>query len=278
MPIIENELLKVEASLQGGELLHVISKLDNQELLYQANEEWKHHDVILFPFIGPDSHYVIDGKELGCPTQHGFIRTATFELVELTSNKMVMEFSDNEETFKSYPFHFTLRATYSLDGNSLKREYDVINKNDVELPFQLGDHPGFIAEFGKATIHFGKGNIYYYPRRDMKFLAQPISFLEKKDYLLSKEDFAKYDTILIEKPQENLILDTGVGYSLEYHYDCPFIAIWSPAKESSFVCVEPWWGMAIYEGRDEEMRNWKDINSASKTLHFEDSISFSKTK
>ncbi len=276
MPIIENEFLKVEASLQGGELLHVISKLDNQELLYQANEEWKHHDVILFPFIGPDSSYVIDGKDLGCPTQHGFIRTSTFELRELSSTKMVMEFSDNEETFKSYPFHFTIRATYSLDGNSLKREYDVINKNDVELPFQLGDHAGYIVKFGEAVLHFGKGNIYYYPRRNMAFLPQPISFLENKDYLLSKKDFAKYDTILIEKPNEDLVLDTGVGYSITYHFPSPFIAIWSPAKESSFLCVEPWWGMAIYEGREKEMRNWKDINSASKSLHFEESVSFVK--
>ncbi len=278
MPIIENELLKVEASLQGGELLHVISKVDNQELLYQANEEWKHHDVILFPFIGPDSHYVIDGEELGCPTQHGFIRTSTFVLKELTPTKLVMEFEDNEETFKSFPFHFLLRATYSLNGNTLKREYDVINKGDKELPFQLGDHAAYIAKFGEAVLHLGEGNIYYYPRRNNVFLPQPISFLEKKDYLLSKEDFAKYDTILIERPRNDLILDTGVGYSITYHYDCPFIAIWSPAKESSFLCVEPWWGMAIYEGRDEEMRNWKDINSASKSLHFIESVSFNKTK
>ena len=47
MPIIENEYLKVEASLLGGELLHVIDKENNQELLYQANEVWPHHDRAL---------------------------------------------------------------------------------------------------------------------------------------------------------------------------------------------------------------------------------------
>ncbi len=278
MPIIENEYLKVEASLLGGELLHVIAKETNLELLYQANEVWKHHDVVLFPFIGPDSYYKIDGKELSCPTQHGFIRTSAFREIENTGTKIVMEAKDNEETFKSYPFHFTLRITYSLNEMTLKREYLVINDGEGELPFQIADHAGYIVDFGKSILHLGNGDIFYYPRRNGSFCAQPISFLEKKDYLLSKNDFAKYDTILLERPLDELVLDTGLGYSLTYHTKAPYIAIWSPATESSFVCIEPWWGMAIYEGRDPEMRSWKDVNSIEKEMLFSESITFSQTK
>lgn len=276
MPIIENEYLKVEASLLGGELLHVIDKENNQELLYQANEVWPHHDVILFPFIGPDSSYRIDGRKYSCPTQHGFIRTSRFELVEEKENKLVMEFHDNEKTFESYPFHFVLRAIYSLENRTLKREYEIINQNEEELPFQLGDHAAYQVKFGEAILHLGEGSIFFYPRKNLAFSAQPISFLRDKDYLLNKKDFAEFETILIEKPRNELVLDTGLGYLLAYHFPSPYIAIWSPSKESSFLCIEPWWGMAIYEGRDEEMRNWKDINSISHQAHFEESITFSK--
>ncbi len=279
MVTIENECLKIEVDLLGAELLHVIAKENNQELLYQADEAWAHHDVILFPFIGPDSHYVIDGKELSCPTQHGFVRTSTFELKENTGTRLVMELKDNDITWKSYPFHFRLTATYSLDGMTLKREYKVINNgNESELPFQIADHAGYKVKFGEAILHLGNDNIFYYPRKNNVFLPQPISFLEKKDYKLSKEDFVKYDTILIENPNKDLVLETGFGYTLTYHLSSPYIAIWSPAKESSFLCIEPWWGMAIYEGREEEMRNWKDINSIAKEASFSDSVTFSKTK
>lgn len=275
MPIIENEYLKVEFSLYKGELLHVIWKESNEELLYQANEEWKNHDLILFPFIGPDSHYVIDGKEYSCPTQHGFVRTCSFILKESSVNKATIELKDNNETFKSYPFHFRLEATYSLAGRTLKREYKVINENEGELPFQLGDHAAYLAKFGKAKLYL-PNNIFYYPRRNNLVAAQPISFLKGNEYLLTKEDFAKYETIIIEKPSSDLKLDTGLGYSLTYHFNSPFIAIWSPSVESSFLCVEPWWGMPIYEGRDEEMRNWKDINSIEKEATYSESITFSK--
>ena len=117
MPIIENEYLKVEASLLGGELLHVIDKENNQELLYQANEVWPHHDVILFPFIGPDSSYQIDGRKYSCPTQHGFIRTSRFELVEEKEDKLIMEFHDNEKTFESYPLSFS-EFTSAFNGTT----------------------------------------------------------------------------------------------------------------------------------------------------------------
>lgn len=276
MPQIENEFLLVAASLQGGELTHVIDRSTNTELLYQADGVWPHQDVLMFPIVGKNVPYEVNDKTYACPMQHGFVRMSTLELVEQNATSMTFSLSSNEETLKSYPFAFRFFVTYQLDGKRLIRSFRIENLNDEDMPFQFGDHAAYRAKFGKAILHLGKQNLYYYPRRNDVFNGNPISFPYSGDWMFQKEDFQKCDTILFERPAEELSLSTGFGYRLTYHFSSPYIAIWSPTADSDFLCVEPWWGMAPYEDRPEAMLDWKDINLGGKVTTFEESISFEK--
>ena len=276
MPQIENEYLTVSATLKGGELTHVIDRANQQELLYQADGVWPHQDVLMFPIIGKNVPYEVHGKSYTCPMQHGLVRVNELTLVEQTATSMTFCLSSNPQTLSEYPYAFRFFVTYRLDGKRLIRSFRIENLNDEDMPFQLGDHAGYQAKFGKAVLHLGHQNLYFYPRRNNIFNGNPISFPTNGDWQFQKEDFKKYETILLERPAQELSLSTGFGYRLTYHFSSPYIAIWSPDAASDFLCVEPWWGMAPYEDRPEAMLDWKDINLGGKVSTFEESISFER--
>jgi hypothetical protein len=83
---------------------------------------------------------------------------------------------------------------------------------------------------------------------------------------------------VIENPGQDLVLDTGDGLSLTYHFPSPYLAIWSDLVESDgFVCVEPWWGLPPYQGMPEELKDRKACQSVIGQSVFEESIAFSET-
>jgi hypothetical protein len=120
----------------------------------------------------------------------------------------------------------------------------------------------------------GDAPLTYLPRPGGSVLVAPKAFEHSGKYLLSKADFAAYETIVLVNPRHPISLVTGLGERLSYHFHSPYIAIWSPDKGGDFVCVEPWWGLATYEGQPAEVKERKDYNVVSKPTLFEEKISF----
>ncbi|MFA6861693.1 MAG: hypothetical protein WCR56_04875 [Bacilli bacterium] len=274
MPSIENEFLFVSVSALGAEIKEVYDKKRDQQLFYDGKGSWKCTDHVLFPFIGPDSHYEIDGKPYSCKTQHGFVRTSQVKVFKLLKDEIVFLLEDNEETRACYPFGFKLFMDYRLDHNRLIRKYTVINKGDKNLAFAIGDHPSYRVNFGKAILHLPNTNIQYFPRPDF-VLQEPTLLKEKADYVLSKDDFKKYETIVIKNPLKDLVLDTGFGNKITYKLSSPYIAIWSPTVVSDqFVCIEPWWGLPVYKDMPLDILKRKDLNIVKEQKEFSSTVVF----
>jgi galactose mutarotase-like enzyme len=271
---IENPFFHVEVNELGAELHSVFDKRPSQELLYQADSPaWGHQDVVLFPFIGPAKDYVIEGQKYSCPTNHGFCRVKKFTATEKGEDFVTLRLLADADTKAVYPFDFVLLATYKLEKNSLRRSFKVLLHEKRPMPFALGDHAAYKAKFGSAVLHLGAAPLSYLPRPN-GVLKEPTPFEHPGDYLLSKEDFAHYETIVLVNPRHPISLSTGYGERLSYHFHSPYIAIWSPAKEADFLCVEPWWGLPTYEGENEEVAKRKDINLLDQEALFEEKISF----
>lgn len=273
MPKIENDCLSLEANLLGGEITSLFDKRSQKPLFYDESGTWKCTDHILFPFIGPDSSYVIDGKTYHCSTQHGFLRNNQMTLLKDGRAEMILTLSDNAATRAIYPFSFMLTATYHLEKDSLIRSYRITNKGKEPLPFAIGDHPAYRVAFGKATISLGT-NLRYLPRPNF-VLQDSMPFPQEGDYCLSKKDFAQYETIVLENPKHPLTLDTGLGEIISFDFTSPYLAIWSPVSDlDSFVCVEPWWGLPQYQGMPEEVKERKAINLIKREKVFSSKITF----
>ena len=63
--ILENNVLKLECTEKGGEMLHLVKKSTNRETLYQGDQGWSGRNPSLFPMVGNTytKDYEIDGKK-----------------------------------------------------------------------------------------------------------------------------------------------------------------------------------------------------------------------
>jgi galactose mutarotase-like enzyme len=275
---ITNQYLAVEASELGASLTSVYDLSSHKELLYQKDGSWANQDHVLFPIIGPAKNYTCDGKGYSCPSQHGFARDSTF--VASLTDEATMSFAlcDNEVTLGYYPYHFSLEVTYHLQNNALKRSFFIINKGTSPLPFMVGSHAAYKVEFGKAYLALG-GKVQYLPRPSLIMELTPKDLPMVGDWHFSKDDFKKYETIVLVNPRRPITLVTGRGETLTYHFHSPYIAIWSPVNsKDAFICVEPWWGLPIYKDMPNELKERKGINLIGGSALFEETISFKEAK
>ncbi|GHV03142.1 LACX protein [Spirochaetia bacterium] len=123
-----------------------------------VNYFWRPADLkklgtaVCFPLLGtvPDNKYTLDGKEYAMP-MHGFAQDREFIVSEKTETRISYELTDDEETYRQYPRHFNFRLTYYVEGESLKTEYRVENRDTRELFFSVGGHPRYNCPIGEGT-------------------------------------------------------------------------------------------------------------------------------
>lgn len=106
--VISNQYLRLVLSDRGAELRSV--KKDGREYLWEGDPQyWGERSPLLFPYVGrfTEGKYRLGGSvyEMGI---HGFARHRLYEVVCREEDKIVFELRDDTETYRMYPFHFTL--------------------------------------------------------------------------------------------------------------------------------------------------------------------------
>ncbi len=253
---IENEYLKVKVRNYGAELTSVFSKKNNIEHLWQADEKvWGWHAPVLFPVIGRclNDEITIEGKAYKME-KHGFARKSDFKLLELGQGKMVFLLTDSEETLKVYPYKFEFLIGYRLSGNELHVSFEVINKDENSIYFQLGGHPAFAVPFNEgekyedyhldfemnenSSRHFIDSNGYFDGRTEKVF--------DNSNSILLRGDLFKDDALIFKDLKSRKVNITSKGnlYSLSVDFSgFNYLGLW--AKENApYICVEPWIGCA----------------------------------
>ena len=253
---LENDVCHVAINHHGAELSSFLLKVDNLEYVWQGNPEyWGRHAPVLFPFVGKlkDNKYSYKGNsyEMG---QHGFARDMIFDLVSSDDNHVLLSLKSTPETLKKYPFDFELKILYTLVETELTVSYEVTTQSE-EMFFSIGGHPAFNTPLVEGTtfedyyLHFAPSKSRFllpldgpYVNLQEKTLAQTNTSIQ-----LNREFFAN-DAFILETKGDNtfsILSDkTEHGVSISYN-DLPYIGIWTPyPKESPFVCLEPWAGIA----------------------------------
>lgn len=140
---LENERIKLTCEEKGGEMLSFFDKKKNVEILYQRDEAWKDSNPSLFPIIGSTwtGKYTIDGKEYSMKN-HGLIRYARLDGLK-KEDRLEFAFRSSETTREQYPFDFDYKIIYTLEGNSVKINYEIKNTGEKRYAVFLRSASGF---------------------------------------------------------------------------------------------------------------------------------------
>ncbi|MCR5421695.1 MAG: aldose 1-epimerase family protein [Lachnospiraceae bacterium] len=266
---IENEELVCRVDLHGAELISVKDKAEKKEHMWNGDARyWNRISPVLFPFVGApkDKKYIYQGKSYPM-SQHGFARDMEFSFKSSTENEIWMQLRENNSTLEVYPFSFCLEIGYRLYKRSITVMWHVINKDDKEMYFSIGAHPGFMIDRDKNT---------YFELYDPE--GKPVSEFENRIFgeggcvtdrtevistpggkLPITRSLFDGDALVVENGQIGCvkIKDERINDPIvTVEFTSPLLGLWSPPhKNAPFVCIEPWYGRCDAESFEKELQD-----------------------
>lgn len=286
---IKNSTLTVHADSQGAEL-HNIEGANGISYLWNGDPAyWHGRAPILFPIVGSLRNNIADsaaGKiTLG---RHGFARHEEWKLDSSDEQSMSYVLKSNEELLKNYPYPFEARVKYSLGQNSLTVSFTVLNTGKQELPYCFGGHPAFRVPLAGGELY--EDYLIEFEQPETADCPQPVlsdSLIDsqKRNRLMTDKKAFRLNHILFRG--DALIFDqlksrsaklysekSGHGVKIDFK-DMNYFGVWSPFKDSPFVCLEPWTGMCTLENEDDVFEH--KIGMRKVAPGKEDTLSFTIT-
>ena len=279
---IENEKIRVTVTDMGAEMTSLILKETGTEYLWQADPAyWTGHAYNLFPICGRlwDGKYTYQGKTYEM-NLHGFARKTAYALAEQTDTSLTFRLGDTEVTYAQYPFRFELLLTYTLDGASVITTFRVENRDEKELIFAIGGHPGFnvpLAEgetFGDYTLTFSEpcapkalcmSETCYYLGE-----TKPFDTCVNGSFALAHSLFDNDAIFLTETAPEVTLRSAVSGHFVTVTYPgMKYVGFWhKPLTEAPYVCIEPWTSVPADDGKVDDLETKRDMyRLASGAVH-----------
>jgi len=250
---IRNNHMSVTVSEQGAEL-YSIQSCDGTEYLWQGDSAyWSDRAPNIFPYVArlTQGSYYLDG-ELHRMRIHGIALYRPFRCIQNTNTQLVMELTDDSDSFYEYPRHFSFRILYTLEENTLRVTFQVENRDSKPLYFGMGGHPGFRVPLEEG-LRFEDYRLRFDPPcrptrigfTDDCFLNgqdRPYPLLQDWQIPLSHDLFDE-DAIVLSDMSPCVTLESPKGHrGLTVSYpDMAYLGIWHmPHTDAPYVCIEPW--------------------------------------
>ncbi len=282
---IENTFLKVEIDKKGAQLTSIQNKNAAIDYIWKG-KEWPKHAPILFPAIGRSTNdqYLIN-KTFYPMQQHGFANDCLFDRIEQTPTKIVLRFTENKETLKSYPFQFQFIVTYELIDHQLMISFCVKNTGGQKMTYSLGFHPAFnvpIAAEGTFEDYQLDFKTKDHTLERFEIIKSPYPYrtgkkirLDEgvKSFPLTRKLFKDGLIILNNRMDSVTLKSTKTAHQI--NMDCsdfPYFCLWTKEDEAlDFLCLEPFYGLPDIIGQTQELYQ-KEGNieleaGSEKTLH-----------
>lgn len=238
---------------QGAEL-HSLKTADGKELIWQADPAfWGRHAPHLFPIVGRLANDTLKHKgQCYTMTQHGFARDMLFEIEHVSDTKCTFLLRNTPATLEKFPFHFEFRVHFSIDNETLKMSYQVINTGDEVLPCAVGAHPAFVWPLPGNTsrdhhrITFTETETCDINRLDAGLVKKetfPWPWSEENNGFTLDDSMFEPDAMIFTEHSSRKVTYSGEqGPRIVVKFDdFPHLGIWS-VPGAGFVCIEPWQG------------------------------------
>lgn len=236
--------LLVGMTVGGQELFY----LDRQSFVDPA-QNVRGGNPILFPIAGPlrDNRVEYQGRAFEMK-QHGVARLMPWRVVSTSDEgaaTLVMELTATEDTLKAYPWNFTLRFTWRLQGRRLELLQSYRNGSDVPMPIHIGFHPYF-------TIS-DKSNL----RLDIPATRLQDTVKWEEHAYTGTMDWTQdvIDVVFLDVSAQTAgFTDSGrrVRVGVEYDRLFKYLVFWT-LKDKPFICLEPWSGRRFSMNSGEDL-------------------------
>ncbi|MEX2336423.1 MAG: aldose 1-epimerase family protein [Fulvivirga sp.] len=264
---IKNEFLSIAVNPVGAELSSIKNLETGIEHLWQGNPEiWASQAPNLFPVIGvlKNGEYTFEGQTYQMP-KHGFVRyNKNFQLKSKSENELVFELQFSEESLQQYPFKFNFEIAFKLDGKKLEVAHKIFNLDNKTIYFSLGGHPAFNAPISANEVYED-----YYLEFDQKLDLRTFllneeglvsektkGILDNENKIWLKKDLFENDALIFKDiPSKKVVLkskNSGAVLGVEYS-DFKNLGLWAKPG-ATYVCIEPWLGIADVEGTDQNLK------------------------
>lgn len=266
---IENEDLRVTVSDMGAELQEIVWKRSGEQVLWHGDPAvWKGRAPWLFPIIGrlKDDYYTFRGRRCDM-AMHGFARKAVFDAERTGDDALRFTLRESPETLAVYPWRFELSISYRLNGLRLGIDCAVRNRDEKDMFFSLGAHPGFLCQAGDR-LRFGDLDELICRRLTadghlLRLAGEPVA-LESHMLTLQAALFED-DAMIFEKPAAtDITLVRAQGASVRFSFDAvPWLGVWSKPVGGGlrYICLEPWLGVDDRVDTDHDIEHKEAIQS-----------------
>lgn len=254
---LENAYAKASFKPKGAELCSFIHKENNKEYIWQADPKiWSRHAPVLFPIVGKlnNDTYEYNGQHYHLP-QHGFARDMEFEVESSTSDELKFSLGYSEETLSRYPFKFRFVIGYRLKATTLTISYEVYNEDEQEpLYFSVGAHPAFRCPLSEKEeledyyLEFNEKEVL------QRYLLDKGAFNGEKEMVMDETNTLPLSYSLFEKDaivfkqfksNEIILKNNKSPHGVKMSFPgFPYLGIWTKGEGATFICLEPWYGLA----------------------------------
>lgn len=285
MVILENDKIRVKLATKGAEIRSIFGKETGIEYVWHGETGlFPKCAPNLFPFIGIIKDGMIDypynGERKVMPmTKHGFARDVEFTFIEATETTALYELTPTEYTKAMYPYNFSLKVLYEINGAELTHTYIVENRDENDMYYHIGGHTAFYCNYNgdknieNYYLEFEKEKCIGYrfdPANNTNMGETPIDVEMPEKWWLNKIDFAAKGSLSIEGFKSNRInvKHKNSEHGVEFTYEnLPVLTLWTTTDSSEFICLEPWAGIADFTNgsiKVEEKRFIEKLKHAEK--------------
>ncbi len=251
--LIQNESLKVQISPLGAEIQSVVDQ-NNAERMWQGDPKfWTGRAPILFPFAGglKDGYFIYGGNKYTMP-QHGFARTSVFKVETQKEDSVTFLLDEQKE---EYPFHYALRARFTLKGNALIVDYIVNNNGEDKMYYGIGCHEAYSIPEGVDHI-----KLVFDREEDLqRSILEGAQITEKYETMgrgtnelkLRTEHFRDDTLVFLHLNSRGVTMESDVSNArVRVDFDgFDSLLIWQKPR-APYLCIEPWVNPPEYTTHD----------------------------
>ena len=270
---LSNSILKIKVKPIGAELCEISSVKNKKQFMWHADPDvWGSFAPNLFPIIGAlkDETYIYNGTLYNMP-KHGFIRhRKDIKLIKETENSLSFSLTYNEDLLKIYPFKFEYIITYTLIDSTLDISYTIKNLDNKSIYFSVGGHPAFKCPLYKDENYTNYNLVFETEETSKTHLLNTETGLVKnetkpifntKNSIQLKPDLFNNDALIFKdlKSRKVALVSDLHGEILNVTFkDFNYLGLWAKPN-ASYVCIEPWLGIADHENASENITEKEGI-------------------